>query len=120
MYIYSGSGVFEVEKVGKVTIEPGSVFLLFPDIWHTYSPAFGQGWEEYWVGFTGVYAEYLMQHECFNPDNPLIHMGVQHGVPEYFHLPHIAIMKAKEKAFTAMVLCLTIQLLGLVYTTKCK
>jgi len=116
VYISSGSGVFEAEKVGKVAVEPGSVFLLFPDVWHTYTPAMESGWEEYWVGFTGVYADYLMMQECFDPNNPLIHMGFNTEFLNIF-TKLIAIMKAEEKTFVAMASCLTIQLLALVYAS---
>ena len=116
VYIASGSGVFEAAQVGKVNIEPGSVFLLFPDIWHTYEPDRKQGWEEYWVGFDGPYAEYLMQQECFNPNSPLIHMGFSTEFLNIF-VRLIETFKLEGTAFPQIASCLTVQLLGLVYAS---
>ena len=116
VYIASGSGVFEAKQVGKVNVEPGSVFLLFPDIWHTYNPVFEQGWEEFWVGFDGPYAEYLMKQECFNPDKPLIHMGFNTEFMNIF-VKLIETLKLERDAFSQIASCLTVQLLGLVYAS---
>jgi AraC-like DNA-binding protein len=116
VYIASGSGVFEAKQVGKVSIEPGSVFLLFPDTWHTYNPVKEQGWEEFWVGFNGPYAEYLMKQECFNPNSPLIHMGFNAEFLNIF-TRLIETMKLEGTAFCQIASCLTVQLLGLVYAS---
>lgn len=116
VYIAAGSGVFEAEQVGKVSIEPGSVFLLFPDTWHTYHPVKEQGWEEFWFGFNGPYAEYLMKHECFNPNSPLIHMGFNtEFLPIFTRL--IETVKCEGVAFSQIASCLAVQLLGLVYAS---
>jgi len=116
VYIAAGSGVFEAKQVGKVSVEPGSVFLLFPDTWHTYHPVKEQGWEEFWVGFNGPYAEYLMKQECFNPNNPLIHMGFN---TEFLHIfmRLIDTVKLEGTAFSQIASCLAVQLLGLVYAS---
>lgn len=116
IYIAAGSGVFEADHVGKVNVEPGSVFLLFPGVWHTYQPNKPQGWEEYWVGFNGPYADYLMQQECFNPDSPLIHMGFNAEFLNVF-IRLIETLKLEGKAFPQIASCLTVQLLGLVYAS---
>ncbi|MES2376085.1 MAG: AraC family transcriptional regulator [Bacteroidota bacterium] len=116
VYIASGSGIFEAEQVGAVIVEPGTVFMLFPGIWHRYKPSLEKGWEEYWVGFSGQYAEYLMQQDCFNPDTPLIHLGFN---AEFFNvfIRLIDTLKFEGVAFSQMATCLTIQLLGLVYAS---
>jgi AraC-like DNA-binding protein len=116
VYIASGSGVFEAKQVGKVSVEPGSVFLLFPDIWHTYNPVREEGWEEFWVGFDGPYAEYLMKQECFNPNSPLIHMGFNTEFMNIF-MKLIETLKLEGIAFSQVASCLTVQLLGLVYAS---
>ena len=36
------------------TVEAGTMLLLFPNEWHSYSPDPGTGWTEWWVGFRGA------------------------------------------------------------------
>ena len=117
VYISSGSGIFEAEHVGKVIIESGTVFLLFPGIWHRYKPFQEKGWEEYWVGFNGHYADYLMQQDCFNPNTPLIHIGFNTEFYNVF-LRLIDTLKQENIAYSQIATCLTIQLLGLVYASS--
>jgi AraC-like DNA-binding protein len=116
VYIASGSGIFKAGQVGEVSIDPGSVFLLFPDVWHTYKPVKEQGWEEYWVGFNGPYAEYLMKQECFNPDTPLIHIGFNTEFLNIF-IRLVETLKIEGAAFSQIASCLTVQLLALVYAS---
>ena len=75
IYISGGKGTFEVNGLPEQKIGPGTVFLLFPDIWHRFHPDLITGWEEYWVGFTGDYAKYLLEQKCFSPENPIIDVG---------------------------------------------
>jgi len=114
VFIAEGRGTFETKHTGAVSISPGSVFLLFPGTWHTFKPLWDSGWEEYWVGFNGPYAEYLMQQECFNPRSPLIHMGFNVEFLDIFNRL-LQTMKGEGVAFCQIASCLTVQLLGLIY-----
>ena len=116
VYISSGTGIFEAERVGKVQVIPGTVFLLFPGVWHRYKPDPQVGWEEYWVGFHGQYASHLMEQDCFNADSPLIQIGFNSEIINIFNRL-IETLKLKTEAYLHMRSCLTIQLLGLVYAS---
>lgn len=116
VYIARGSGIFEAENMGKLIVEAGTVFLLFPNIWHRYKPSEDQGWEEYWVGFEGDYAEYLMKQDCFNAETSLIHMGFNTEFINVF-IRLIETLKFEGVAFSQISSCLTIHLLGLVYAS---
>jgi len=116
VYIASGAGTFEAEHVGKIIIEAGTVFLLFPGVWHRYKPLHDKGWEEYWVGFSGYFAEYLMNQDCFSPDSPLIHLGFNSEFLNIF-IRLIDTLKYEGVAFSQLSSCFTIQLLGLVYAS---
>jgi len=72
VYISHGEGTFEANGLPPQKIGPGTAFLLFPDIWHRFRPKKGTGWEEYWIGFNGEYAKYLLEQKCFSPENPII------------------------------------------------
>jgi AraC-like DNA-binding protein len=116
VYIANGAGIFEAERVGKVLIEPGTVFLLFPGEWHRYKPLSESGWEEYWVGFKGTFADHLMQQDCFSHDTPLIHIGFNTEFLNIF-IRLIDTLKYEGVAFSQIASCHTIQLLGLVYAS---
>lgn len=116
IYIAKGSGVFETEGIGKVIVEPGTVFLLFPNIWHRYKPLYDKGWEEYWVGFSGHYADYIVSQDCFDRNAPLIHVGFNSEFINIF-IRLIDTLKFEGIAFSQLACCLTVQLLGLVYAS---
>ena len=116
VYISRGQGIFEAEGMKPTLIEAGTAFLLFPGIWHRYRPAEQTGWEEFWVGFKGSYADYLMQQACFQPDSPLIRIGFN---SELLHiLTHLVdTIRFDSEATGPLSSCLTIQVLALVYAS---
>jgi len=71
-YITRGRGTFESESRRAHRIEAGSVFLLFPGAWHRYRPHKSAGWDEYWVGFNGYWAQRLVTKGFFSPARPVL------------------------------------------------
>ena len=117
LYIAHGSGIFESEGVPPTLVEAGTAFLLFPGVWHRYKPSESTGWEEFWVGFKGPYADYLMQQGCFSPTFPLIHIGLNAELLQVFmHLSNAVQIEVNVEKETLRS-CLTIQLLALVYAS---
>lgn len=101
VFISQGQGIFESERTQPITINEGTCFFLFPNVWHRYKPDINTGWEEYWVGFNGTYPDDMMQKNFFSPDQPFVHAGlsepllilfqrlldtVQNGVPGYHQI----------------------------------
>jgi AraC-like DNA-binding protein len=116
VYIANGKGIFELEGAPPSVVEEGTLFLLFPDKWHRYKPLENTGWEEFWVGFDGHYAEYLMRQECFSPEKPLLSIGFNTEFLNVF-IRLIDIVKYEAVAYKQISSCLVIQLLGLVYAS---
>ncbi|MEN9610244.1 MAG: hypothetical protein RLZZ628_1058 [Bacteroidota bacterium] len=116
VYIANGKGIFEMENTEPFQVSAGTLLLLFPKVWHRYRPLETTGWEEFWVGFNGHYAEYLMRQDCFNPQKPLLNIGFN---AEFLHIfiRLIDTVKYEGVAFTQISSCLVIQLLGLVYAS---
>ena len=56
IYVTCGRGEFESTPTGRVEVGPGTLLMLFPDVWHRYRPSTETGWDEYWVSFaqTGI------------------------------------------------------------------
>ena len=116
VYISSGTGIFETETIPPTIVEAGTAFLLFPNVWHRYKPSQETGWEEFWVGFGGHYAQYLMRQDCFKPDHPLIKIGFNSELLNIF-IRLVQTLKFQGVAFKQISSCLVIQLLGLVYAS---
>jgi AraC-like DNA-binding protein len=116
VYITNGQGVFESEDVSPVLVEAGTAFLLYPHVWHRFKPTDDTGWEEFWVGFKGHYAEYLMRQECFNPQRPLMRIGFRSELINVF-TRLIDALKYEGIAYQQIATCQVIQLLGLVYAS---
>ena len=76
LYITKGKGIFETELIGKKTIEAGDLFILFPNIWHRFSPNKNTGWSEYWIEFNGKIAKHFQDQKFIDPLNPIIHIGL--------------------------------------------
>lgn len=116
VYIAKGKGTYESEITGELVVEAGTIMLHFPNVWHRYQPEEETGWEEFWVGFDGHYAEYLMRQDCFSPEHPLINIGFNIEFMEVF-LQLIETVKYEGVAYRQLSSCLVIQLLGLVYAS---
>jgi len=65
--IADGRGVFESEPTGRLPIEPNTVIVLFPGIWHRYQPDPATGWRERWVSLNGEIAHRLADQQLVRP-----------------------------------------------------
>lgn len=117
VFISNGQGVFETAKTGSHRVSAGTVFFLFPGVWHRYKPDENAGWEEYWVGFQGNYPEALMSKSFFNPEQPFIHIGPN----EYFlQLLHqlIEIIESGKTGFHQIISGIALQILGMLHAAS--
>ncbi len=51
--VHEGQGEFESRELGRQNVEPGTMMVLFPDVWHRYRPARDTGWTESWISLGG-------------------------------------------------------------------
>ncbi len=79
VYITQGKGELQANNT-RYAINPGTVFIIFPGMYHTYKPAFEIGWTEYWVGFKGPYLEKLQLEGFISPDHPCYYVGLQNSL----------------------------------------
>lgn len=77
VYIHKGRGKISYKsKEGKEKYEDissGCLFILKPNMWHTYSPNKNTGWEEYWVGFNGDWATNIFNDIALNSNTVVYH-----------------------------------------------
>lgn len=75
VYITAGRGVFDSEASGEVPVSAGSVFLVFPNVWHRYRPDRKTGWDEYWVECEGEQLEAAIERCEMSPSSPVMRVG---------------------------------------------
>jgi AraC-like DNA-binding protein len=112
IFISKGQGVFETARTQPATISEGTCLFLFPGVWHRYRPEMKTGWEEYWIGFNGTYAEELMTKGFFSPDAPNLTVGLNRDILSLFH----AILDKVRNSYSGypqVIAGITLQILGI-------
>jgi len=80
IYVTEGRGEFESTPTGRVEIGAGTVFLLFPKVWHRYRPSPQTGWDEHWVSFAGDQMDRLVARGFFSPEHAVLITGVAEAI----------------------------------------
>ena len=74
--------MFESEPTGQRTIDPNTVILLFPGVWHRYRPDPATGWVERWISLNGEMAHRLADQRLVSPGRAV------HALPDPLQLMH--------------------------------
>lgn len=117
VYISSGRGTFESRPNSSITIEPGHVLLLFPEVWHRYTPDPETGWHEHWIGFDGELARRWLRHKFFSPKKPVLKMNAEDTVLATFSRVMQSV-RANRPALQQILAGATDNLMGLVYSAQ--
>lgn len=67
LLIRQGRGWFESVPTGRQPVSAGTVFILFPGIWHRYAPDRATGWEESWIELKAPVLDRLRQLKKLEP-----------------------------------------------------
>ncbi|MEI8086742.1 MAG: AraC family transcriptional regulator [Paludibacter sp.] len=94
IYVTEGLGVFENSNKA-FRVKPGSVIILFPGEWHRYRPLKSTGWKTHYIGFNGDMAKTLLKQEYFSPQNPIINIGLNGEILDYFNKIHTLTISEK-------------------------
>ncbi len=117
VYITSGSGWLKDHVRGRQEIKAGDIFILFPGVWHAYSPNIETGWQEYWVGFSGEHANRLHRNGLFDPSKPIHHLGVnQEIMADYEHI--VQLCRDQTPGFQIRLGALVLQLLAHIHASE--
>jgi AraC-like DNA-binding protein len=76
VYITSGSGQFQSERSELTRVAGGDLIILFPGIWHRYSPDPGTGWSEHWIECQGPAFHRARKQGVLLPDRPIQRFGL--------------------------------------------
>ena len=122
VYITSGAGSFESQADPRriLPIAAGSVFVLFPGVWHRYSPDPSVGWVENWIELRGEAVDRLLRQKAISPDRPLYTPGMQGALLGAFEQCH-HLARSKPTGYQAVLATLGLQIvaqLGVVARTE--
>lgn len=71
--ISSGTGMFESAATSGIqSVEPGTVMVLFPGIWHRYRPSIKTGWVEHWIECHGPVFDEAVRAGLIHPKHSLL------------------------------------------------
>lgn len=115
VYISSGRGKFESKGNFSAAIEPGHVFLLFPGVWHRYTPDPETGWHEHWIGFDGEIARRWLKYKFISAKNPVLKVNAEDTVLATFSRVMQA-TRANRPALQQILAGATANLIGLFYS----
>ncbi len=114
IYITKGSGTFESSGYKSVSIGEGTVFFLFPGEWHRFRPEQSTGWDSYWIGFKGRFAENLVSNGYLSLNKPVVKVGYNEEIVSLYR----RILEAgnEERAgYQQYISGIVIHLLGYIY-----
>jgi AraC-like DNA-binding protein len=87
--ISSGGGIFESSASrDRQQVEPGTVILLFPGVWHRYRPLVDTGWVEHWIECHGPVFDAALREGLIHPKRSLFKTGVLHEMNDCFERCH--------------------------------
>lgn len=115
IYITRGRGTYKSEGKKAVSIQEGTIILLFPNIKHRYRPDPETGWDEYWVGFNGTYAQHLVEKKFFSYQQPVLVIGQDENLLRLYQQVFERV-KEEDIGFQQSIAAITVQMLASVYT----
>jgi len=84
VYVTRGAGIFTCD--GKTyQVKPGCVMLVLPGLKHMYRPLEETGWQEYWVGFKGVYFSRLLEEDRLSAEHVFFEIGLHDSIHSLFN-----------------------------------
>jgi AraC-like DNA-binding protein len=61
-------------------IHSGEIFILFPDVWHRFTPSKKTGWDEIWVEFNGDLINQFLSNEFITSKDPVKKIGLHNDI----------------------------------------
>ena len=117
VYISSGGGKLESKSNIPISVGVGHAFLLFPKVWHRYTPDAETGWHEHWIGFDGEIARRWLRHKMFSAKNPVAKINAEDTVLATFSRMMQSI-RANRPALQQILAGATDNLMGLIYSAQ--
>jgi AraC-like DNA-binding protein len=121
VYISSGRGKFECRAKSSpaitAPIEAGYAFMVFPGVWHRYTPHPETGWHEHWVGFDGETARHWQKNKFFRPSQPAQKINAEETML-FSYNAMIQAIKTNRPALQQIMAGVATHLLGLFFSAQ--
>jgi AraC-like DNA-binding protein len=111
--IHHGTGWFESRPTGRRRCRAGTVFILFPGVWHRYKPDPKTGWTDSYIEFSGPVSEQLRAQGALQPKRAVFQLGEQPELTELFERIHV-LAQNRPVGHTALLATSTLQILSLI------
>jgi AraC-type DNA-binding domain-containing proteins len=113
VYITEGKGYFESSvSHKKQPIQGGYLLILFPGIWHRYSPDPETGWVENWIECRGRAFDRARATRLLRPERPVWRIGLLPDLLQCFERCH-ALAQRRSAGSQAMLATLGLHLLSI-------
>jgi AraC-like DNA-binding protein len=113
VYVTEGQGFFESEiSHRKHRVEGGSVLILFPGIWHRYSPDPQTGWVENWIECRGTSFDRAQAGKLLRPERSMLRVGLLPDLLQAFERCH-SLAQRRSTETQAMLSTMGLHLLSI-------
>jgi len=115
VFIAEGEGEFESREVGRREVGPGTMIVLFPDVWHRYRPLADVGWTEYWISLGGEILFRWQARGLLSPETPLMRIDDCNAMANQYHELVGAVMRHPDRhppSHSALALSIVAAVLG--------
>jgi AraC-like DNA-binding protein len=119
IYLVDGKGIFESQASGSISLEAGSIILVYPKTWHRYKSEINKLWHTYWVGFDGPLANQFIHKLELTKTNPTKLIGYQEKIIQIY----LDILDASQLEYTGyqqVYVGEIIKLIGLIHAIHRK
>ncbi|HEY2329344.1 MAG TPA: AraC family transcriptional regulator [Verrucomicrobiae bacterium] len=87
--ISAGTGMFESDGMSGIQlVEPGTIMVLFPGVWHRYRPKPETGWVEHWIECQGYVFDEAFKTGLIQPKYGLLKTGSTRDFTDCFERCH--------------------------------
>ncbi|HEX9783955.1 MAG TPA: AraC family transcriptional regulator [Opitutaceae bacterium] len=117
LLIQEGAGWFESRPTGRCRVRSGTVFILFPGVWHCYAPDRDTGWTESWIELSGPVPERLRELKTLDPKRAVYHLGPQPELTEAMDRCH-RLAQGLPSTYAGQLSATALQVLALVLTLR--
>lgn len=112
VYITAGAGTFESDPDRRsLPILAGDAFVLFPGVWHRYSPDPEVGWVEDWIELRGEAVDRLLRQKVLSPHRPIYTPGLRGELLEAFKECH-RLAQVRPTGYQAVLATLGIKIVA--------
>lgn len=113
LYVTKGRGAFASENTPEKQVVKGTLFILFPGLWHTFRSLKETGWNNYYIGFEGPVIDSLAKEGFLSKENAMLRVGLNEELVSLF-LRALEIAEADRMASQQQLGGIVLYMLGMI------